>query len=331
MTKSDDIQKLRDENKDLLEQIGSLREEIKSLTNKVSVNEDLESSAEFFSKEYDNFKSANLDLEKITSKLNNIAARADLIEESIESIMQYSYQYNIKILGVPQVDRNESAEESISICLKLFKEIDAKVDEKDIDIAHRTANRNQDIPSPIICKFTRRIAKESVMSKRKGLSDVDLSRIIAYDQSSSASIKLAIFDHLTPKQSQLLRQAKTFQRENNFAYCWTKKQEILLRETPDSRVIKIKSAYDLERLKILPQSSSLSFSNTIQVGEDANYPSLPSDTMNFSTLPPGGLPGLSSVRGAWRGGQRGARGGSASQRSRGGPNTRSRSQSDKKA
>ena len=33
------------------------------------------------------------------------------------------------------------------------------------------------------------------MSKRKVLSDVNLSRIIAYDQSSSASIKLAIFDH----------------------------------------------------------------------------------------------------------------------------------------
>ena len=125
--------------------------------------------------------------------------------------MQYSYQYNIKILGVPQVDRIESSEESISICLKLFKEIGAKVDEKDIDIAHRTANRNQQgNPSPIICKFVRRIAKESVMSKRKGLSDVDLSKLVTYDQSSFTSIRLAIFDHLTPMQSQFLGRQKRF-------------------------------------------------------------------------------------------------------------------------
>ena len=130
MTKSDDIQKQRDENKDLIEQIRSLREEIKSLKNKVSVNDDLESSAKFFGKEYDNFKSANHDLEKI----NIIAARADLIEESIESIMQYSYHYNIKVLGVLQADRNIFSEESMCICLKLFKEIGAKVDENDIDI-----------------------------------------------------------------------------------------------------------------------------------------------------------------------------------------------------
>ena len=180
----------------------------------------------------------------------------------------------------------------------------------DIDIAHRTANRNQQgNPSPIICKFVRRIAKESVMSKRKGLRDVDLSKLVTCDQSSLTSKRLAIFDHLTPMQSQLFRQAKMFQSENNFAYCWTKNQEILIKQTPFSKVIKIKSAYDLERLLD---------------GENANSSSPSSATENFSTLP-------LNLRGAWRGGQRGARGGSASQRSRGGPTTRSRSQSDKKA
>ena len=77
--------------------------------------------------------------------------------------MRFSSQYNIKILGVPQADKNES----ISICLKLFKQIGAKDDEKDMNIAHRTANRNQGILSPIIWNLVQQIANESAVSKER--------------------------------------------------------------------------------------------------------------------------------------------------------------------
>jgi len=100
-TNQENIQKLRDENKDLVNQVGNLREELKALKDKISTNDDLQTSAEFFSKEYDDFKTAKVDLAKIESKLTAIEIRADKIEEAIELITRYSYQYNIKILGIP--------------------------------------------------------------------------------------------------------------------------------------------------------------------------------------------------------------------------------------
>jgi len=124
-----------------------------AIQNKLSTNEALESSAEFFSKEYDKVKTPNHDLAKLASKLDALSTRAEFIENSIESMLKYSCQYNVQILGIPKEHANDLAEKSIEICLKLFNEIGAKVDEQDIDIAHRSPNRNQDLTAPIIFKF----------------------------------------------------------------------------------------------------------------------------------------------------------------------------------
>ena len=80
----------------------------------------------------------------------------------------------------------------------------------DIDIAHRVPIRrrsdkgatNEAIrPSPVICKFTRRIAKEMVIAKRKEEANVKY-RDIGLD--SDDIIHLAVYEHLTPRLQELL-------------------------------------------------------------------------------------------------------------------------------
>ena len=69
-------------------------------------------------------------LREATFKVNEIAKQIDAIEE-------YSYNYNIKIVGVPQITDQESAETTASLCLKLFIELGIKdITIEDIDIAH---------------------------------------------------------------------------------------------------------------------------------------------------------------------------------------------------
>ena len=58
-----------------------------------------------------------------------------------------------------------------------------KVTEQDIDIAHRLRNRNKK-PAAIVCKFTRRIAKEAVMSKRNGIRDIELHNVVVCSDDS---------------------------------------------------------------------------------------------------------------------------------------------------
>ena len=74
----------------------------------------------------------------------------------------YSYRYNVKIYGVPMTTENESSEQTMNLCLKLFAAMgvsDCKF--HNIDIAHRLPARNaSNHTKAIVCKFTRRTTKE---------------------------------------------------------------------------------------------------------------------------------------------------------------------------
>ena len=115
---------------------------------------------------------------------------------------------------------------------------------------------------PIVCKFTRRAAKGTVISKRKNLKDVNLQNIVSCeDHDDDSSTKILIFEHLTPKKQDLLRKAKSVQREIGYAFCWVKNSQILMREDGGSRLIKINNEADLERLNssIAPATNGCMF------------------------------------------------------------------------
>ena len=232
MTK-DNVLKLRKENDQLKTQLDEFRREMEAMKNKMdslppvqdSTHSELEKSMQFLSEEYDDKRhdksTVQQDLKRLESRFYEIDTKVHEIDEAIESVMRYSYQYNLKLVGVPQAsETGETSEQTVDICLKLFTEMGVKISEYDIDIAHRTPNRQQSTPAPIICKFTRRITKESVLKLKKEFNKVDLSKM---GLSGGTETYMAIYEHLTPKQQDLLNKAKTFQRQNNFAYCWVKK------------------------------------------------------------------------------------------------------------
>ena len=100
---------------------------------------------------------------------------------------------------------------------------------QDTDIAHRIPIRGDTrTPNSIICKFTRHLAKEAVMSRKKETTkltpaDFGLERRARLDH-------IGIFDHLTPKLQKLFYEAKRFKTENSNMYCWSKSSAIFLRE-----------------------------------------------------------------------------------------------------
>lgn len=49
----------------------------------------------------------------------------------------YSYQYNVKTVGIAQVPNKESSEDTTKISLKLFASIEVDIKIQDIDIAHQ--------------------------------------------------------------------------------------------------------------------------------------------------------------------------------------------------
>ena len=192
-------------------------------------------------------------LERLSTDLMTIRSNIYRIDEEIEAIMKYSYQYNVKILGIPQHDKRESATESAEICLNMFNKTGVKsVSISDIDIAHRIPNRRPSNFSPaIVCKFTRRLAKETVMKYKKEASKISITDITGHKQNAGPERNsyIRIFDHLTPRTQEILREAKKFQKENDFKYCWTKNSEVYLKKEDDSKTVKVTNIDDLERLK----------------------------------------------------------------------------------
>lgn len=103
-------------------------------------NDDLRKSVDFLGGEYDDFRvkkhSAEEDLKRFENNLETITRSIDEIGELIESL-KCSYQYNVKIFGVPQTNEFESAEETVDICCRLFEEMEAEISESNIAIAQR--------------------------------------------------------------------------------------------------------------------------------------------------------------------------------------------------
>ena len=131
-------------------------------------------SVEFVSDQYDDliaFKvnRASKELEGIRARLDKISETCDHIQTSLDAFELYSYQFNIKIVGMPMVAEREHPEQTANLCLQLFSALGVKgVSIQDIDTAHRVPSmKPSNRPNAIVCKFVRRLAKDQVMVARK--------------------------------------------------------------------------------------------------------------------------------------------------------------------
>ena len=108
---------------------------------------------EFLSKEYDDFHLfntiANKELQRLSSKLSEVKARVDAIANAnanaIDEFQENSFQYNVKIVGVPEVCSDEAASTTSKLCVKLFKEMGENISIQGIDTAHRVSQRNKEV------------------------------------------------------------------------------------------------------------------------------------------------------------------------------------------
>ena len=252
---------LKKQNQELKAQIGVLSDEINILKMKLGVNAgddatstaaaQIENNQRSPPKEHSDFQSvqthAEAELKRLSASLAQVRARVDEVGKAIDAMEEYSYQYNIKIVGLPELNTQETAMDTSKLCAKLFAEMGTDITLQDIDIAHRVPLRSAgNFPKPIICKFTRRIAKEMVMVLRKDACKSNPVNLGLPDSVSLSSVRL--FDHLTPKMQIVFSEAKKFKTNNHFEFCWAKNSCVYLRKDRESRVLKIKDVEDIQKL-----------------------------------------------------------------------------------
>ena len=187
-------------------------------------------------------------MSSLDSRLNELSNKVNQTSVALDDLLQHSYGFNVKILGVPELDSRESAQDTSNLCVKIFNKMGAEVTMYDIDLAHRVSTRNPSAadPKPIICRFVRRLTREQVMEKRREICNVVPSEVgLAEDSTLDRAILL---DHLTPKVQQLLIDTKKFKDRFKYTYCWSKNAMVYLRKSVDSRPIKVKDQSVLDAL-----------------------------------------------------------------------------------
>ena len=174
MTNSE--QKLRKANKELKDEVAELKVKLEKVLKELSerteecklnvgngvevLSPDKTKSVEFVSDQYDDliaFKvnRASKELEGIRARLDKISETCDHIQTSLDAFELYSYQFNIKIVGMPMVAEREHPEQTANLCLQLFSALGVKgVSIQDIDTAHRVPSmKPSNRPNAIVCKF----------------------------------------------------------------------------------------------------------------------------------------------------------------------------------
>ncbi|CAB4002837.1 Hypothetical predicted protein [Paramuricea clavata] len=211
-------------------------------------------SLDYLGNEYDDLnrfsKTAKQEISRLESRLAEIADKVELVSNSIDEAQEYSYSYNVKVVGIPHLKQKESARDTSDLCIKIFNEMGIALSIQDIDIAHRVPTRkmNDNQPKPIIYKFTRRLAREQVMAVRRDITKVDPSHLGLLPESNLSHA--GIYDHLTPRLQKLLAEARKFKDDNNYRFCWTKHRSIYLRKTENSNPIRIHQRSDLTKIAI---------------------------------------------------------------------------------
>ena len=181
---------------------------------------------------------AKAELQRLSTKLEELKAKVDTVRSAIKEIQGFSFQYNVKIVEVPERLQDKSTASKSKLCLNILKEMGADVLMYDIDTAHRVPCRsNNDRPKPIVCRFVRHLAKESVTNHRKDACKLNLASVGLPEDALLSTVR--IFDHLSPEMQTVLFEAKKFKEQHHYQFCWSKGSFVYLQKDATSRAIKI--------------------------------------------------------------------------------------------
>ena len=130
---------LKKKNQELREQVNAMSKEIRKLKEHITEHtsspnrsaQSTETALQFYSDAHDQSQTFQADvskeLKRLSTWLSEISTRVDEIGKAIDSMCEYSYQYNVKIIGLPELSEQESYSQTSDLCVKLFSDMGADV------------------------------------------------------------------------------------------------------------------------------------------------------------------------------------------------------------
>jgi hypothetical protein len=185
--------------------------------------------------------------ESLKSECKNLRAenvalvrRINSLENDVEDMQQYSRNRNVEIKGIP-VTKNEDI---YTILEYVAKALGVKYDRQAISVAHRLpAPKGKSFHPSIVCQFVSRTTKAewTTAAKSRKLQSSDI-------HPSLRPSPVFVVDHLTQHNKRVLGHAKTQVKNGLLAYAWSKDGKILVRKTPESGVMRVRSTEEVDSI-----------------------------------------------------------------------------------
>lgn len=187
-------------------------------------------------------------IEKISRENSTLKKEVKELNSKVDILEQKLLSNNIEIQGVPE----KPNENIFNIIEKIGEYIECPFVKADIDAVHRIGTRIAGKPKPIIVKFLTNIKRDEFLAaakvKRHSCNSSSSSSRSSGLLIENISNNLYINECLTTNTKFLLKQTKDMAKLKKYKYVWVRNGCIFARQADASKIIKISSKDDVDKL-----------------------------------------------------------------------------------
>lgn len=205
----------------------------------------IESSVKAMSDKYDEvltrMETQSADITGLKKRMEKLEEKVDdqetkKLRQEINNLEQYSRQQNMEIHGLPQ-HTDEKLLDKINLLADKLKI--ARLSDADVEAVHRLPLRGDKDASeriaPVLVRFSSRVTRDKWLSKKNELKD--------------KQSKIFLNENLTAQNKDLLWRMKSKAKEKEYEFAWVKNGKLFVRRAPRSKIIRIASVDDLEKIR----------------------------------------------------------------------------------
>lgn len=182
-------------------------------------------------------------IEKLSQENIQLKAEVKVLNTRVEVLEQQARANNLEVQGVPE----KQGENLLSIIKKIGDFIECPITSDEIDTVFRARSRNTNSPKPIVVRFSSKKKRDDILTCAKSKRKATASPTTGL-QVENVSSQLFINEHLTASTKTLLMKTKEMTRMKNYKYTWIRDGNVFVRKIDQSRVVRISSLEDIERL-----------------------------------------------------------------------------------
>ena len=207
-----------------------------------SIKESMEFMNVKFESVLKELKDARVENEQYKKKVDALSGKVEFLEMQVCELKNEQLQENLEICGLPC----KSDENCHMVAYNVFKQVHPEIKQEDIVEAYRMGSVNDREGKPrmfrnVLVKLKGKKMRNLIFKNKKKLKGINTVSLGL----SSENRRLYINENLSRESRALFSKTNALRKEKGWRYIWTDFGNILVRQSEDSRVLKIRSERDL--------------------------------------------------------------------------------------